>query len=82
MSVGYVAPQPRNSCGDFDIAENFVVVLLFHEADAMFAKRREVKDGHDGTQNVEITQSGDGFERKRNKDFCPVSLTGGTLVVK
>src|SRR4030095_14106725 len=39
----------------FDAAEQGGAILLFDEADALFGKRREVKDSHDRYANVEIS---------------------------
>ena len=47
--------RPRRTCAAlFDAAEASGAVLLFDEADALFGKRGEVKDGHDRYANLEV----------------------------
>ena len=39
----------------FDAAEHGNAVLFFDEADALFGKRTDVKDGHDRYANLEVS---------------------------
>jgi hypothetical protein len=50
----YIGDTEKNIDGVFDAAERQSAVLLFDEADALFAKRSEVKDAHDRHANVEV----------------------------
>ena len=48
----YIGETEKNLRAVFDAAEASGAVLLFDEADALFGKRSEVKDGHDRYANV------------------------------
>src|SRR5204862_409965 len=50
----YVGETEKNLAGLFDAAEAGHAVLLFDEADAMFAKRTEVKSSVDRYANLEV----------------------------
>ncbi len=50
----YIGETERNLGRVFDAAESGSAVLLFDEADALFAKRSEVKDSHDRYANIEV----------------------------
>ena len=50
----YIGETEKNLRRVFDAAEEAAAVLLFDEADALFGKRTEVKDGHDRYANIEI----------------------------
>jgi vesicle-fusing ATPase len=50
----YIGETEKNLRRVFDAAEAGGAVLLFDEADALFGKRGEVKDGHDRYANLEI----------------------------
>ncbi|MBX9580612.1 MAG: ATP-binding protein, partial [Gemmataceae bacterium] len=50
----YIGETEKNLRRVFDAAEDGGAVLLFDEADALFGKRTEVKDGHDRYANVEV----------------------------
>jgi SpoVK/Ycf46/Vps4 family AAA+-type ATPase len=49
----WVGETEKNLAAIFDAAENSQAVLLFDEADALFAKRTEVSDAHDRYANLE-----------------------------
>ena len=50
----YIGETEKNLRRLFDAAETSGAVLLFDEADALFGKRGEVKDGHDRYANLEV----------------------------
>jgi hypothetical protein len=50
----YIGETEKNLKRLFDAAEASGAVLLFDEADALFGKRGEVKDGHDRYANLEV----------------------------
>ena len=50
----YIGETEKNLRRVFDAAEAGGAVLLFDEADALFGKRGEVKDGHDRYANLEV----------------------------
>jgi SpoVK/Ycf46/Vps4 family AAA+-type ATPase len=50
----YIGETEKNLSRLFDAAEASGAVLLFDEADALFGKRGEVKDGHDRYANLEV----------------------------
>jgi ATP-dependent 26S proteasome regulatory subunit len=50
----YVGETEKNLRCVFDTAERCGAILLFDEADALFGKRFEAKDGHDRYANIEI----------------------------
>src|SRR4029077_11943522 len=50
----YIGETEKNLRRVFEAAEASGAVLLFDEADALFGKRGEVKDGHDRYANLEI----------------------------
>lgn len=50
----YIGETEKNLRRLFDAAECSGAVLLFDEADALFGKRGEVKDGHDRYANLEV----------------------------
>jgi len=50
----YIGETEKNLRRVFEAAEAGGAVLLFDEADALFGKRGEVKDGHDRYANLEI----------------------------
>jgi vesicle-fusing ATPase len=50
----WVGETEKNLRRVFDAAEASGAVLLFDEADALFGRRTEVKDGHDRYANVEL----------------------------
>lgn len=49
----YIGETEKNISSLFDKAKNMNVILFFDEADALFAKRAEVKDAHDKNANAE-----------------------------
>ena len=51
----YIGETEKNLRQVFDAAEIGGAVLLFDEADALFGKRSEVKDGHDRYANIEVS---------------------------
>ena len=50
----YIGETEKNLIRTFEEAERANGVLLFDEADALFGKRSEVKDGHDRYANMKI----------------------------
>ena len=50
----YIGETEKNLRRVFDAAKKGGAVLFFDEADALFGKRTNVKDGHDRYANVEI----------------------------
>jgi SpoVK/Ycf46/Vps4 family AAA+-type ATPase len=50
----YIGETEKNLGRVFDSAKRSHAVLFFDEADALFAKRTEVKDSHDRYANIEI----------------------------
>src|SRR5262249_33544834 len=50
----YIGETEKNLRRLFDGAEAGGAVLLFDEADALFGKRGDVKDGHDRYANLEV----------------------------
>jgi vesicle-fusing ATPase len=50
----YIGETEKNMRRLFDAAEASGAVLLFDEADALFGRRGEVKDGHDRYANLEV----------------------------
>jgi hypothetical protein len=50
----YIGETEKNLRRVFNAAEEGGAILLFDEADALFGKRSEVKDGHDRYANIEI----------------------------
>lgn len=51
----YIGETEKNLRRIFDAAETGGAILLFDEADALFAKRTEVKDSHDRYANIEVS---------------------------
>ncbi|WP_394829220.1 ATP-binding protein [Pendulispora albinea] len=51
----YIGETEKNLRRIFDVAEESGAILLFDEADALFAKRTEVKDSVDRFANVEVS---------------------------
>ena len=51
----YIGETEKNLGRVFDVVRGTAVALLFDEADALFAKRSEVKDSHDRFANLETS---------------------------
>jgi SpoVK/Ycf46/Vps4 family AAA+-type ATPase len=51
----YIGETEKNLARLFDAAEDSGVILLFDEADALFGKRGDVRDGRDRYANIEIS---------------------------
>ncbi|MES2823565.1 MAG: ATP-binding protein [Pseudomonadota bacterium] len=51
----YVGETEKNLNRIFSAAENANAILFFDEADALFGKRSEVKDGHDHYANLQVS---------------------------
>ena len=49
----YIGETEKNLAKIFDAAERSGAILFFDEADALFSKRVEVRDGHDRYANIE-----------------------------
>ncbi len=54
LASKYIGETEKNLGRVFETAQEKGAVLLFDEADALFGKRSEVKDGHDRYANVEV----------------------------
>jgi len=65
----YIGETERNLKQVFDAAECGGVVLLFDEADALFGKRAEVKDGRDRYANMEV-----GYLLQRMESFGGLAI--------
>ncbi|WP_245632039.1 ATP-binding protein [Edaphobacter aggregans] len=50
----YIGETEKNLERVFEAAEGQGAILFFDEADALFGKRTDVKDGHDRYANIEI----------------------------
>jgi hypothetical protein len=50
----YIGETEKNLRRVFDAAEESGAILFFDEADALFGKRVEIRDGHDRYANIEI----------------------------
>ena len=51
----YVGETEKNLDRVFNAAENANAILFFDEADALFGKRTDVKDGHDHYANLQVS---------------------------
>ena len=51
----YIGETEKNLKRIFAAGEGSVAILLFDEDDALFGKRREVKDSHDRYSNIEVS---------------------------
>lgn len=51
----YIGETEKNLSRVFDAAERSGAVLVFDEADSLFAKRTEVRDSHDRYANLEVS---------------------------
>jgi SpoVK/Ycf46/Vps4 family AAA+-type ATPase len=51
----YIGETEKNLDRVFAAAEDSGAILFFDEADALFSRRSEVKDGHDRYANIEIS---------------------------
>jgi SpoVK/Ycf46/Vps4 family AAA+-type ATPase len=65
----YIGETEKNLKQVFDAAECGGVVLLFDEADALFGKRAEVKDGRDRYANMEV-----GYLLQRMENFGGLAI--------
>lgn len=54
MISKYIGETEKNISALFEKAKHMNVILFFDEADALFAKRSEVKDSHDRNANAEV----------------------------
>jgi SpoVK/Ycf46/Vps4 family AAA+-type ATPase len=55
MISKYIGETEKNLRRVFDAAEASGAILLFDEADALFGKRSDVKEGHDRYANIEVS---------------------------
>ena len=60
----YIGETEKNLAQVFDEARHGQVVLLFDEADSLFARRSEVKSSHDRYANLEVN-----YLLQRTEDF-------------
>jgi hypothetical protein len=65
----YIGETEKNLDAVFDEAERAGVALLFDEADALFAKRGEVRDAHDRYANIEVA-----FLLQRLESFAGLAI--------
>jgi SpoVK/Ycf46/Vps4 family AAA+-type ATPase len=65
----YIGETEKNLGRLFDAADGAGVVLLFDEADALFARRGEVQDAHDRNANLEV-----GYLLQRMEDFNGLAI--------
>jgi SpoVK/Ycf46/Vps4 family AAA+-type ATPase len=65
----YVGETEKNLDRVFDAAEGSGAILFFDEADALFGKQTEVKNGHDRYANVEIN-----YLLQRMEDYAGLSI--------
>ncbi len=65
----YIGETEKNLKQVFDAAEYGGVLLLFDEADALFGKRAEVKDGRDRYANMEV-----GYLLQRMENFGGLAI--------
>ena len=61
----YIGETEKNLDRVLEAAKKNGAVLLFDEADAVFGKRSEVKDGHDRYANLEVSYLLDKIEAHR-----------------
>ncbi len=72
----YIGETEKNLRRLFDAAEASGAVLLFDEADALFGKRGEVKDGHDRYANLEVAYLLQRMETYRGLAILTTNLRG------
>jgi ATPase family associated with various cellular activities (AAA) len=72
----YIGETEKNLRRLFDAAETSGAVLLFDEADALFGKRGEVKDGHDRYANLEVAYLLQRMESYRGLAILTTNLRG------
>lgn len=65
----YIGETEKNLKQVFDAAEGGGVLLLFDEADALFGKRADVKDGRDRYANIEV-----GYLLQRMENFGGLAI--------
>ena len=65
----WVGETEKNLREIFDAAEGGTAVVLFDEADALFARRGEVQDAHDRNANLEV-----GYLLQRMEDFNGLAI--------
>jgi adenylate kinase family enzyme len=65
----YIGETEKNLGRVFDAAEDSGAILLFDEADALFAKRTEVKNSHDRNANMETS-----YLLQRMENYCGVAI--------
>src|SRR5438552_308575 len=65
----YIGETEKNLRRVFDAARKGCAVLFFDEADALFGKRTNVKDGHDRYANVEID-----YLLERIEDYASLAI--------
>ena len=65
----YIGETEKNLGRVFDSAEDSGAILLFDEADALFAKRTEVKNSHDRNANMETS-----YLLQRMESYCGLAI--------
>ncbi|MDB5074289.1 MAG: ATPase, partial [Chloroflexi bacterium] len=70
----YIGETEKNLAKIFDEAEQCGVVLVFDEADALFAKRSDVGDSHDRYANIETSYLLQRMERYRGLAILTTNL--------
>ncbi|MBW3603178.1 MAG: ATP-binding protein, partial [Actinobacteria bacterium] len=72
----YIGETEKNLARIFDAAEASGAVLLFDEADALFGRRGEVRDGHDRYANLEVAYLLQRMESYRGLAILTTNLRG------
>ena len=72
----YIGETEKNLQQLFDAAESSGAILLFDEADALFAKRGEVKQAHDRYANLEVAYLLGRMESYRGLALLTTNLSG------
>ena len=75
LTSKYIGETQKNVSRLFDRAKNLNAMLFFDEADAMFAKRSEVKDSHDRYANADTA-----FLLQRLEDYEGITVLATNYV--
>jgi hypothetical protein len=76
MVSKYIGETEKNLRKVFDAAEQSGAILLFDEADALFGKRSEVKEGRDRYANIEVSYLLQRMEAYRGLAILTTNLKG------
>ena len=72
----YIGETEKNLAAVFDVAERSRALLLFDEADALFAKRTDTQDAHDRYANLETAYLLQRLERYEGVAVLTTNLRG------